>query len=56
MISPDSGLLAPFSPLRKRAEMDTLFFCGRELLGDDNFALALGGFARTFFGFAIADR
>jgi hypothetical protein len=36
--------------------MDALFFRGRELLEDDNFALALGAFARTFFGFAIADR
>jgi hypothetical protein len=36
--------------------MDALFFCGRELLGDDNFAFDFGAFARTFFGFAIADR
>jgi hypothetical protein len=63
IISPDSGALAPFSPLRKRAEMDALFFCGREpfffsgreLLGDDNFTRAFGAFARTFFGFKILD-
>jgi hypothetical protein len=36
--------------------MDALFFRGRELLGDDNFALAFGTFARTFFDFTIADR
>ena len=64
-------MLAPFSPLRKRAKRDALFFCGREpfffggrepfffsgreLLGDDNFARAFGDFTRTFFGFAIVD-
>jgi hypothetical protein len=36
--------------------MDALFFRGRELFGDDNFALAFGGLARTFFRFAIAGR
>jgi hypothetical protein len=41
--------------LRKRAERDALFFCGRELLGDDNLALAFGAFARAFFGFTIVD-
>jgi hypothetical protein len=57
MISPDSaeGALAPFSPLRKRVEMDALFFRERELLEADNFVRSLGAFAGTFFGFTIGD-
>jgi hypothetical protein len=56
IISPGFGVPAPFSPLRKRAEMDAFFFHDRGFLGDDDFALAFGAFARTFFRFAMADR
>jgi hypothetical protein len=41
--------------LGKRAKTGALFFRGRELLGDDNFALTFGAFLWTFFGFEIAD-
>lgn len=34
---------------------EPFFFSGRELLGDDNFALVFGAFTRTFFGFTIVD-
>jgi hypothetical protein len=46
-------VLAPFNPLRERAEMEALFFNGRELLEID-FEPDFDTFARTFFRFATA--